>query len=278
MKKITSKKMLNYGAMSAALLGAANAAGQVVYTDVDPDETITTATAGGFNIDLNADGTFDFNPQVFDAANGPGAVIFPTGSGSNSNQGSNGNGFVGFNAGNFAYPSNLGSGDAIDGNASFVTDARGDLNFYSCAYTNSQFCGGVTDRFLGVSFQLAGNTHYGWIRLDLAPSGDNFVIKDFAYNATPGAAIAAGDQGTLGIDDNVFTSFEYFVDSSNNLNLKAASSMDNVILHNTLGQQVLSQKLSSSNELVNLNALKSGVYLATVSIEGKAKSFKIVKK
>ncbi len=69
MKKITSKKMLNYGAMSAALLGAANAAGQVVYTDVDPDETITTATAGGFNIDLNADGTFDFNPQVFDAAN-----------------------------------------------------------------------------------------------------------------------------------------------------------------------------------------------------------------
>lgn len=278
MKKITSKKILNYGAMSAALLGAANAAGQVVYTDVDPDETITTATTGGFNIDMNGDSTFDFNPQVFDAAGGPGAVLFTTGSGSNGNQGSNGNGFLGFSAGGFNYPSNLSSGAVIDGAASFQIDVRGDLNFYSCAYTNSQFCGGVTDRFLGVSFEVAGNTHYGWIRLDLDASGDNFVIKDFAYEATPDTAIEAGDMGILGVDENAFASFEYFVDANSHLNLKAASAMENVVLHNTLGQQVLTQKLSSTSELVDLNALESGVYLATVSIEGRAMSFKFIKK
>jgi len=35
--------------------------------------------------------------------------------------------------------------------------------------------------------------------------------------------------------------------------------------------------LSSNNETVDLSGLQSGIYIATVSIDGASKSFKIVK-
>lgn len=82
--------------------------------------------------------------------------------------------------------------------------------------------------------------------------------------------------GVLAVGDNVLEGFKYFV-SNNELNLSANTSMDQVALYNMLGQQVVSQKLSSNNETVNLSGLQSGIYIATVSIEGASKSFKIVK-
>ncbi len=80
----------------------------------------------------------------------------------------------------------------------------------------------------------------------------------------------------LGIGDEVFKGFTYFV-ANNQLNLSANTSMEKVALYNMLGQEVVSQKLSSNNETVNLSGLKSGIYIATVSVEGASKSFKIVK-
>ncbi|MCG2431455.1 T9SS type A sorting domain-containing protein [Aequorivita xiaoshiensis] len=53
--------------------------------------------------------------------------------------------------------------------------------------------------------------------------------------------------------------------------------MNNIALYNMLGQQVVSQKLNNTNESVNISELQSGVYIATVSIDGASKSFKIVK-
>jgi hypothetical protein len=284
MKKTTTQRIKNYGALSATILAAGAASGQVVYTDI-PDETLTLgggATGGAVQIDLNDDAEIDFSIFFLEATNGVGFTARAGGeAGPNDPPTTNVDGaFIGIPAGGFQYPALLAPGDIID-DTSDQTDpgARGDLNFYGCAYSNSQFCGTNPIAYMGLVFAFNGNTHYGWVELDynITSSTEGTVtVKSFAFDATPNAPVTVGQ--TLGVNDNAFTSFEYFVDSSNNLNLKAASSMDNVILHNTLGQQVLSQKLSNSNELVNLNALKSGVYLATVSIEGKAKSFKIVKK
>ena len=63
----------------------------------------------------------------------------------------------------------------------------------------------------------------------------------------------------------------------NQLNLSATTALNNVIIFNMLGQQVVSQKLANTNETVNLSGLQSGVYIATVSIEGASKTFRIVK-
>ena len=98
-------------------------------------------------------------------------------------------------------------------------------------------------------------------------TSDAFVLQmdDFKVTAS-----------TLGVSDQTFEGFKYFV-ANNNLNLSTNTSMEKVALYNMLGQQVISQKLNSNNETVSLSGLQSGVYIATVSIDGASKSFKIVK-
>ncbi|MFT5983130.1 MAG: hypothetical protein ACI9AT_001007 [Ulvibacter sp.] len=86
------------------------------------------------------------------------------------------------------------------------------------------------------------------------------------------------EAGTLGLADNTFNNFNYFVNTNNQLNLSANSIMESLVIYNVLGQQIVSQKLENTNEIVNISALNTGLYIATVSIDGNTKSFKIVKK
>ncbi len=270
MKKNTSKnlskRLVQYGALSAAALGVADATGQVTYTDLDPDEVLNVGD--NFVVDMTGSGgTFDFsNPDGL--AGGNAAIVFP----------SSGGAFVGFTASGFEYPALMAAGDMIDGASGYTAAGlRGDLNYYGCAYSNSQWCGTVVDGYVGVQFQFSGNTHYGWIRLDTDVNGSNLmVIKDFAFEATPDTAIEAGDMGSLGFGDESFNDFNYYV-SDNRLNLSAATAMEQVTIHNVLGQQVINRQLSSRSEEIDIAELKSGIYLATVSIEGTRKTIKFVR-
>ncbi|WP_299763579.1 T9SS type A sorting domain-containing protein [uncultured Dokdonia sp.] len=261
MKKITSKKLLNYGAMSVALMGIADASGQIVYTDIDPDQAMGPASES-FMVDLNGDGTNDFDFQIFNSA---GAVMYALSS----------NGFVGFTASGYNYGSNLTEGTVIDAAASFVTAARADNNFNSCNYPNSQWCGGVTDGYMGLSINVGGETFYGWARLDIIAAGNEMTIKDFAFNSVAGESIMAGE-GALSLEDNTIEGFSSFV-SDNVLTLNARTPLEAVTIHSISGQKVISQKLSNTTETVNLNGLSTGVYIATVAVEGKLQAIKFVK-
>ncbi len=86
------------------------------------------------------------------------------------------------------------------------------------------------------------------------------------------------EAAALGVSDNTFNNFNHFVDSNNQLNLSADTSMERLALYNMLGQEVVSQKLNSTNEVISIADLQTGVYIASVSIEGNTKSFKIIKK
>lgn len=82
--------------------------------------------------------------------------------------------------------------------------------------------------------------------------------------------------GVLAVGTNEFKGFQYSV-ANNTLNLSSSIKMNSIALYNMLGQQVVSQKLNNTNESVNISELQSGVYIATISIDGASKSFKIVK-
>jgi len=86
------------------------------------------------------------------------------------------------------------------------------------------------------------------------------------------------EANVLSIGDNLFNDFTYYVDSYNTLNLNANTSLESVQLYNVLGQQVVSQKLSNSNETISLASFETGIYVAKVSIDGNTKTFKIIKK
>ena len=269
-KKSLSKRLLQYGALTSAALGVSDAAGQIIYVDVEPDAII--AVGETFSTDFDEDGFEDVsvaNPA--DLANGFAAVVFP----------SSGGAFVGFTAGGYQYPALLNEGDIID-DASGYTEvgARGDLNYYGCAYSNSQWCDTVVDGYLGVKFNnlLGGTDHYGWIRMDTDVNGTNLmVVKGYAFNLTPDTVIEAGDEGVLSLQDEYFNDFNYYIDTNSQLVLNASTSLENIQLFNLPGQQVISKKLSNTNETINIESLDTGIYIAKVSIQGKSKSFKIVK-
>ena len=269
-KKSLSKRLLQYGALTTAALGVSDAAGQIVYVDVEPDAII--AVGETFSTDFDEDGFEDVsvaNPAGL--ANGNAAIVFP----------SSGGAFVGFTAGGYQYPALLAAGDMIDGAAGYtVVGARGDLNYYGCAYSNEEWCDTVVDGYLGVKFNnlLGGTDHYGWIRMDTDVNGTNLmVVKGYAFNLTPDTVIEAGDEGVLSLQDEYFNDFNYYIDSNSQLVLNASTSLENIQLYNLPGQQVISKKLSNTNETINIASLDTGIYIAKVSIQGKSKSFKIVK-
>lgn len=99
-------------------------------------------------------------------------------------------------------------------------------------------------------------------------SDENSVLLDDVV--VDGTLLSVGEQN--------FSGFQYFVDSNSQLQLSANNAMSQVDLYNVLGQQVLSQKLNSTTASVSMAALTSGVYIATVTIDGQNKSFKIVKR
>jgi hypothetical protein len=85
-------------------------------------------------------------------------------------------------------------------------------------------------------------------------------------------------EGSLAVTDQTFNSFKHYVNANDELHLSANTEMESLVLYNVLGQQVISQKLSNTNEIVNISSLNTGLYIATVSIDGNTKSFKIAKK
>lgn len=264
MKKTTklnfAKKLAKYGALSLAVAGVADATGQVVYTDIDPD------FVGGLGDILLID--FDNNAvddlTILQSNNGNYELV-------QANT-SNSNGVVA-NSNGYLYADNLAYGTSIDG---FLTFYSGGASF--CAgvgYAGSAFCG-VGEGYLGVQFHIGGNLHFGWVRVDILDSS-NFIVLDYAYEATPDTTILAGDNA-LSVEDFDPSNFKYFVDVNSQLNIKASVPMTNVAIHNVLGQQVVSQKLASTNEVVDLASFTTGVYFATVTIDGNSKSFKIIKR
>lgn len=270
MKKNTtknfSKRIAQYSALVVAIAGVSDMNGQIVYTDIDPDE-------GGAGVDyqLDLDGDFFADFVIDDFANSANALRVNN---------DDGNSILGMNfGGSYNYPFTLDLGAPISsGAAEWLTHSvYQTLNWNSCSYTNSQWCG-VTDKYLGLRFNIGGNTHYGWARLDVGTDPSNWLIKDYAYNSVPDEGILAGDEGILGLGDQSFNGFLHFVDANNQLNLRANTPMENLQLINIIGQEVISQKLANSNEIINISNLKSGIYIAKVSIEGRTKSFKIVKK
>ncbi len=98
----------------------------------------------------------------------------------------------------------LSFGQTISAGGAFFAGAALRLNYYS-EYHTPVFPGswpGSGSGFLGVQIQRDGETHYGWIRLELedlssakdGPEGvsDRITVVDWAYQSTADAPIQAG--------------------------------------------------------------------------------------
>ncbi|TXD85158.1 T9SS type A sorting domain-containing protein [Subsaximicrobium wynnwilliamsii] len=91
-----------------------------------------------------------------------------------------------------------------------------------------------------------------------------------------GAAIEVDD--ALSVDGQDNRAFTYFPNPvKDQLHLKAQSPIENVVIFNMLGQEVMNVSPRSMEVDVNTNTLESGAYFATVTIGNTSKTIKLIK-
>ena len=86
----------------------------------------------------------------------------------------------------------IGTGSSLDP-LSWWAGSDGDfdpLGIYFNTGTEGDFVGQLA--YMGIEFQRAGNTHYGWALLEVGSFGPVMGIDSWAWDTRPGASILAG--------------------------------------------------------------------------------------
>ncbi|HET6177868.1 MAG TPA: hypothetical protein VFE61_13095 [Candidatus Sulfotelmatobacter sp.] len=162
---------------------------KVVYTPVGA----TVSGNGSLQLDLNHDKETDFTVVSYSRSiQCPGqgygtfglVTITPT----------TGNGVVG------AWAAAFSSGVSIDSSQSFVGDQALMTQFSTCLYpphTNYGAWLDVSNRYLGLEFNLNGQIHYGWAEMSVLLKRGRLLtvtLTGFAYETIPGKAIKTGQE------------------------------------------------------------------------------------
>lgn len=234
---------------------------QIIYTDVNPDIVYAGTGTINWDIDLDNNDYTDFFLETSEVNDPSGLIeLFA----------------IEPNTGNSAKAITTGSGNftaaLLGGN-----DIGGITDFIATQTTIFLRAGGtippqvqwnnVTDRYLGLKFTIGSNTHYGWARL--STNGDNWTLKDYAYESTPDVAIDAGQMpettslnGEMDLSSNV----KFLNLGSDAISVQFQSEMTDctIDLVTVAGQQVASINVSSDLETIDVSALPSGLYLINV--------------
>lgn len=258
MKKTTSqnfsKRLAQYGALTAAIAGVGTVNGQVNYTDLGLTEVDNTS----YNLDVDNDGTpeFTFTQASYN--------LFAIPTGINA-------ALLGSSSSSYMYPFALSSGATISNSQSIWIPNNGynqSLNFSNCLYGN--WCNPTTDKYLGLRFEIGGETHYGWARLsvyNIPGVGDypntGWAITGYAYEETANTSILAGDTGTLGLNDNAFNTVK-IVALNKSIALYNLPESTNYKLYSITGQSILEGKTTQNSYVIEANAIASGVYVLEV--------------
>lgn len=190
MKKDLLERLKKYSLSAGALVAGTSASAQIMYTDITPDDTIS-GNGGTYNLDLNNDGTIDFNFSISSSSSSFMGIIFSSQSISVSPTGSNS-----ILQDPSYYPYALNNGSAINNAGNWSTYGLLAQHLfisyfgstYNYSYGNWQ---GATDKYLGLRISVGGNTLYGWARLTVL-SNSAFIIHDYAVETTPNTPINAG--------------------------------------------------------------------------------------
>ena len=168
-KDVTDQAVKLAGYSAAAAVGAfgisTSADGAVVYTDI----TDATVSAGN-DVEIDYDG--DSNRDV----------LFRIINGGVRAYGDTGNIFTDTEGGtkNTYYIRGFELGEILDASTTIENGPN--------ILAGGDFSG--PGQYLGVQFSFSGQTHYGWVGVEV--NGSTGTIRDYAYESSPDTAIAAG--------------------------------------------------------------------------------------
>jgi hypothetical protein len=278
MKKTLHNRISKYTAVAGAVVTAAGAQAQVVYTDVNPDYSHDATQNNGFSVyplDLNNDQTVDFVIASKDSLYAAGnklryTLAAPYGAG---------NAVAGENPGGYDYALALDINSMVDSTLNWIEATNTMAYNVDSANPYEENWNGVTDKYLGLKFVVGGNTHYGWARLDSYAIGDSIVVKDYAFDATPNTGIMTGDMGSVSLTETQVENLIKFVNQSNNsVQVVVNGDLTNgkVSVVSSTGQVVSADDITDKTFSVDMNNLSSGVYMVNVSFSEGSTTKKII--
>jgi len=210
LKSSLASKLAKYSAAAGAIVAiSSNADAQIAYSGL---QNISLSPIDNLNIDLDGGGVPDFNLAI---GNYNTSWSYTYGSTSIGNY---------FNV-SYANIMNMGSNSVVTSSyvnalsvGSVISSSNswggggllGDLGYSSSWFVNSTTANsssgsfsngnfpGAGNKYIGVRFEInPAEFHYGWIQVSLNEECSNLIIKDWAYETTPGDSIIAGNDGLV---------------------------------------------------------------------------------
>jgi len=161
----------------------------IIYTDLEPD-FMSSNNNDVYNLDLDNNGTVDFTFNNLDS------WAFWAEPNSNTN---GINAFVAVSGPFESYIVPIIKDDVISSklNSPYFYDGYGCyliMEFYDIYPPNSAYgWQGKIDHYVGLQLMINDQIHYAWVRFDVTNS-KRWIIKDYAYNASPNKPILAGQK------------------------------------------------------------------------------------
>jgi hypothetical protein len=172
------------GAAGVAVLAAAQPAdAKVVYTAANTK--LNFGSVGMLPLDLNNDGTADLTFFGGSASVGYGDLL--------GVYGDAGGVFVGANnsASALVWGARVGPKDMFSAGAAVMAEVSG-CHASTCGYRGKFIK--THDRYLGVRFSIHGQSHYGWVSVNVGNDPSGAVLTGYAYETIPNKPIIAGEK------------------------------------------------------------------------------------
>ena len=95
---------------------------------------------------------------------------------------------------------------------------------------------------------------------------DSFVLQTDSFKV----------EGTLGINENEISDFEYYYNPLNDLlNISSSESLANIQIYNVLGQKVIEETIDDFNYQIDLSGLSTSIYIVKVESENGINTIKL---
>lgn len=249
MNKITLINKKTFSTFFIGLFISLTSQAQIVYVDLN---NIDGTSESSHTFDLNSDGVDDFTIASGNFGWGDSMGVAPL----------NGNAVLStVNARPFALEIDA-VVEADDANWNTATAQAMYLDLFNLGFLITGNWVEVTDRYLGLKYDIDGNTHFGWLRLDVTDDG-NWTIKDYAYSNIPNAQIAAGQTMVLRTDKEFSTDVKVF-SYNQEISILNLTEESNYALYSITGQQVKKGIAHRNKHIIATENLAIGVYVLKV--------------
>ncbi|CAM1351948.1 M43 family zinc metalloprotease [Tenacibaculum halocynthiae] len=186
--------------------------------------------------------------------------------------------------GNTKNVSLLAEGVTVGSSSNFVAES----NSYVVSSNDYSTSNGKTG-FIGFTFKINGNTHYGWFHINVANDGKSYSITDYAYNKTANGNITTETRGSVGPNYNE-NSFDSSITSvvPNPFKTEAKINISNfknqgeikLEVYDLLGRYIYGKAIPSSSNsiIIDDTVIKDkGMYLLKIFSNKHSKTISVIK-